>query len=48
MKYLVDTNIFLEILLDQPGRKRCKKTQFRRELPGEFLFATKLETNSLN
>jgi len=24
MNYLVDTNIFLEILLDQNGRKRCE------------------------
>lgn len=24
MKYLVDTNIFLEILLNQNGRKRCE------------------------
>jgi predicted nucleic acid-binding protein len=24
MNYLVDTNIFLEILLNQPGRKKCE------------------------
>ena len=24
MNYLVDTNIFLEILLNQAGRKRCE------------------------
>ena len=24
MKYLVDTNIFLEILLNQGGRKKCE------------------------
>jgi len=28
MNYLVDTNIFLEILLNQAGRKRCEPRYF--------------------
>jgi predicted nucleic acid-binding protein len=37
MSFLVDTNIFLEILLNQPGRLKCE--QFLREHTGALAIA---------
>jgi len=37
MSFLVDTNVFLEILLDQPGRARCE--QFLQQNTGALAIA---------
>ena len=37
MSFLVDTNVFLEILLDQPGRAKCE--EFLRQNIGALAIA---------
>jgi hypothetical protein len=37
MSFLVDTNVFLEILLNQPGRAKCE--QFLQQNPGALAIA---------